>query len=398
MRRFIFYTLLQGLILFLLSCAGEKKDVSYQIPADVNIRECSLVSSEGGEHFAFINESAEGEQLVYDGKKGEVYTVIEAISMSPNGTNYAYLAVNGKSEIILKNEKEIARYDEGTVIRQGNRKTLQLLGDGSLIYTKRAPKKMKKVMKDGKPIDNSPYSTMPEVSKDGKHLLYWAVDGTGDFLVFDGKRKKIDGIPLFLSISGDGAHYGAVLSNGKDKNSVVIDGDEKLTFDSRLPVEQFILSEKGTHYILLQNDLATGGFTVKFDDKIIIVAGKVFRNSFAFSMDDRHYGFVMVKPDAKKVRIVLDGDEIPSFDPDYSNINECFTEGRKLVFDPTGEHLLYVAGAGTYQIVALDQKVQCRFDLYNTVIYEPFFSKDKEVCFLILDKIKKEIIMVSKGI
>ncbi len=399
MKKIIAYTFLVGLCFSLLSCGGEKKEVLYQIPADIKIKECSPIFSQDCEHFAAIKEEMEGEAVIYDGEVGKVYTAIDAISLSPSGKNFAYLAVDGKNEVIVKDGKEIAKYSYKTVIKsEDRRKTLQFLDDGSLIFTKKEPKKMKKVIKDGKPIDGSPYSAKPEVSKDGKHLLYWVVDGTGDFLVFDGKRHKIDGLPLFLSISGDGEHYGAVVSNGKTKKSVIVDGKKKTTLDSKNPVEYFLLSEKGDHFIVLQRDITTNEIKVKFDGVVVAVANKVFTNSVAFSKDDLHYAFIMIKPRVKRASIVLDGEEIPSFDPDFSTINECFGEGRSLVFSPDDEHLLYVAGTGTNQILAFDQKVFLRFDLYNTVIYQPFFSPEGDVICFFMDKLNKQLAKIKKEI
>ncbi len=387
------------LIFAIFSCSREVKEVIYQIPIDTNVKECSIIFSQNANHFAFIKEVTEGEAVVYDGNEGKVYTSIEVVSLSPNGENLAFLALDKKKEVIVKNGNEIARYNYMTVVRREDiNKTLQFLNDSELIYTKKEAKKMKKVIKDGKPIGSSPYSSKPEVGRDGTRLLYWLVDGTGDFLVFDGKRQKIAGIPLFLSISGDGEHYGAIVRNGKNKNSIIIDGDKKFAFDSKDTPIHFTLSEKGKHYCVSQRDAQTNEIKIKFDGEVVSVAKRIFKNTFAFSNDDLHYAFIIVKPHEQKARIFTDGKEMVSFDPDYSNINECFREGRSPIFSPKDNRLLYAAGTGTNQILALDQKIQLRFDLYNNHICHFFFSSDHEMSCLFFDKVKKQIVKITKNI
>ncbi len=397
MKKLISYMFCIVVIAILFSCAGEKKDVLYQIPLETKVKECSIIFSLDGEHFAFIKEGTEGEAVIYNGNTDKTYLIIDALCLSPSGTHYAYLATDGKSEIVVKDGEEIAHYKSKTIIRRDKEfKTIQLLNDGSVIYTKKETKNMKKVYKNNKPIDASPYSSMPEVSKNGNHLLFWSIDGTGDHLVFDGKKKKIKDIPLFLAISGDGKHYGAIIREGKNKNAVLIDGAVKISFDSKNTVVLFALSEKGEHYVLVQSDRASGDLKIKYDGVIVYSASDVFTHSISFSDDDLHYALVIFKPPMNRAGLLLDGKEIPSFDPNFSTINECFKEGRPLVFDPTGTHLLYIAGSGTNQIVALDQKVQIRFDLYNTEVYQQYFSSEKEISCLIHDKINKQIVRVRK--
>jgi hypothetical protein len=397
MKKFLLFSCIIGFAIILLSCAGEKKEVLFQIPLDCKVKDCSVVFGKNGEHFSFVKENPEGEAVIFDGKTGENYLSIEVLTLSPDGNHCAYIANDGKKEYIIKDGEEIATYPYKTVVRSdAEGKTIQFFSNGNLIYTKREAKKMKKVMKDGKPIDSSPYSAKPRVSRDGNHLLYWIVDGTGDYLVLDGKKNKIKGFPLYHDISGDGMHYGAVLEISKTKNSVMIDGEKIIELDAKDPVIDFYLSEKGEHFIALQKDLSANEIKVKYDGSIVAVVNKVFLSSIAFSQDDLHYAFTMLKTPQATSKIVLDGKEITSFDTDYSNVNECFGSGRKLVFSPSGTNLLYMAGSGTNQILALDQKAQIRFDLYNTVVFSHYFSGEKEISCLCLDKVNKQLQRVTK--
>jgi hypothetical protein len=236
------------------------------------------------------------------------------------------------------------------------------------------------------------------VGENGKHLLYWAVDGTGDFLVFDGKRTKIKDVPFALSISGDGNHYGAVVRSGTSNNKVFIDGEEKVSFDIKNPVLFFCLSRTGAHFFMTQKDPTAGDIKIKYDGTIVGTADGVLSNSVAFSNDDLHYAAVILKPPFGDATILLDGEEIVCFDPNFPTLNDCYPEGRPLTFDPTGSHILYAAGDGTYQVVALDQKTQMRFDLYNTELYQIFFSQDKEISCFCFDKINRNLLKVSKTI
>jgi hypothetical protein len=386
-------------VLLLASCAGEQKTVIGEIPLAVKVKKCSVQVSQNGEHFIYVKEQPEGEAVVYDGIEGPLFLSIEMVSLNADGSHFAYLAYDGKKEYVYKNGKEIAKYDYKSIIRrEPESKSLQVLADGSVIYTKKEPKKYKKVYKDAKPIDAAPFSSLVEVSKDGNHILYWAVDGMGDFLVFDGKRNKIKDVPFALSISGDGNHYGAVVRSGKSKNKVFIDGKEKVAFDIKNPVLFFCLSHTGVHFFMTQKDVSAGDIKLKYDGTIVGTADGVLNNSIAFSSDDNHYAVVILKPPFGDATILLDGQEILCFDPNFPTINDCYPEGRPLTFDPTGTHILYVAGDGTYQVVALDQKTQMRFDLYNTELYQIFYSDDKEISCFCFDKINRNLLKVSKAI
>jgi hypothetical protein len=396
MKKLFIYSILVCFMFVLLSCSAEKKEVLYQIPPDLNIKECSVIFSNDHQHFAFIKEQNGEEAVVHDGTDGRLFTTIEGIALSPDGKSCAYLGVDENNDIIIKDGKEIAKYKKETVVRwEDRRKNIQFLEDGSCIYTIKESKKMKKIMKGGKPIDKSPFSSKPEVSRDGKHLLYWGIDPKGDYIVFDGKKSRVKGLPLLLSLSGNGEHYGLVVKEAKHKNNVIIDGKKELTFDSEKPVEQFILSNKGSHFILVQRDTEQNDLKIKYDGTIVAIAKRVYSNSFAFSSDDNHYAFLMIKPGEKKTGIFFDGEMIPSFDPDYSNINDCYNQGRKLVFSPDNEHILYAAGTGSNQVLAIDNKIYLRFDLYKKVMYQPFFSAEKELSSMLLDKVNKQLIKVS---
>lgn len=396
MKKLFIYSILLCFMFVLLSCSAVKREVLYQISQEVNIKDCSVIFSKDFQHYAFIKEQNGDEAVVHDGTDGQLFTTIEGISISPDGKSCAYLVVDDKNDIIIKDGEEIAKYKKETVVRwDDEKKNIQFLEDGSCIYTIKTSKKMKKIMKDGKPIDKSPFSSKPEVSKDGKHLLYWGIDPKGDYIVFDGKKNRVNGLPLLLSLSSDGKHFGVVVKEARHKNNVIIDGKNELTFDSEKPVEQFILSSKGGHFILVQRDTKQNDFKVKYDGTIVAVAKRVYRNSFAFSNDDNHYAFLMIKPKEKKTGLFFDGEVIPSFDPDYSNINDCYSEGRKLVFSPDNKHILYAAGTGSNQVLAVDNKIYLRFDLYKMVMYQPFFSGEKEISSMFLDKVNKQLIKVS---
>ncbi len=398
MKNCLFCLLLLGISLSISSCSRESKEVLYKIPAGTNVKECSIVFSNYAPHLAYVEEKTEGEAVVYDEKSDKTYPAIDVLSLSSDGNHFAYIALLGKKEIVVKDGNTIATYPYKTIIREDDTpKSLQFLNDGSLIYTTRVTEKMNKIMKDAKPIDKSPYSAKPKVSIDGNHLLYWVVDGTGDFLVFDGKRQRISNMPLFTSISGDGEHYGAVTRNG-NKMKVIIDGNETTTIESKNAITYFVLSHKGKHFIALQDDPSANQIKIKYDGEVVSVALKVFTNSIAFSNDDLHYAFTIMKANVKKAIIVLDGKEIQSYDPNFSRINDCFNQGRKLVFSPDGEHILYVAGTGTNQILALDQKIIMRLNLYNAEILKTFFSSAKDVNCMFLDKIKKQIVKSTKTV
>jgi hypothetical protein len=393
-----FSLVLFGLVL-LVSCTGEMKDIMGEIPLSVKPKECSIKISQNGEHFLYVKEQPEGESVVYDGAEGPLFLSIEIVSLNSDGTHYAYLAYDGKKEFLFKDAKEIANYDYKSIVRRDvESKTLQMRAAGNVVYTKKEPNKYKRVYQDGNPIDKSPFSALPEVSRDGTHLLYWAVDGAGDFLVFDGKRNKIKDVPFALSISGDGNHYGAVVRSGKSTNKVLIDGDEKLSFDMTNPVLLFRLSNTGSHYLMCQKDVTAGDVKIKYDGTIIATAENILSNSVAFSADDLHYAIVILKPPFGDATILLDAQEIVCFDPNFPGINNCYPEGRPLVFDPSGNHLLYAAGDGTYQIVALDQKTQMRFDLYNTELYQIFYSGEKEISCFCFNKVNRHLLKVSKAI
>ncbi len=399
MKKLSVSAFLLTVIVLLSSCTGEKKTVIGEIPLAVKVKNCSIQVSQNGEHFIYVKEQPEGEAVVHDGEEGALFLTIEMVSLNPDGSHFAYIAYDGKKEFLFKDGKEIAKYDYQSIIRrEPESKTLQMLADGSVIYTKKEPKKYKKVYKDGKPIDSAPFSSLPEVSKDGNHLLYWAVDGTGDFLVFDGKRNKIKDVPFALSISGDGNHYGAVVRSGTSKNKVFIDGKEKIAFDIQNPVLFFCLSRTGTHFFMVQKDAVAHDIKIKYDGTIVATADDLFNNSVAFSNDDLHYAVVVLKPPFGDATILLDGQEIVCFDPNFPSINDCYPEGRPLTFDATGTHILYVAGDGTYQVVALDQKTQMRFDLYNRELFQTFFSEEKEISCFCFDKINRNLLKVSKAI
>lgn len=399
MKKLLLSFLLLNTIALLISCSGEKKTTIGEIPLAVKVKNCSIQVSGNGEHSIYVREQPEGESVVYNGKEGSLFLSIEMVALNPDGSHFAYLAYDGKKEYLYKDGEEIATYDYKSIVRrEPEAKSLQMLADGSVLYTKKEPKKYKKVYRDGKPIDDAPFSSLVEVSTDGNHLLYWAVDGTGDFLVFDGKRSRIKDVPFALSISGDGNHYGAVVRSGKTKNKVLIDGEEKVAFDIKNPVLFFCLSRTGAHFFMTQNDVAAGDIKMKYDGIIVGSAEGVLSNSIAFSNDDLHYAVIILKPPFGDATILLDGKEIVCFDPNFPTINDCYPGGRPLVFDPTGAHILYVAGDGTYQVVALDQKTQMRFDLYNTELYQVFFSGEKEISCFCFDKINRNLLKVSKAI
>jgi len=398
MKHLLSFILTSTMLFPLFSCSEGSKQVLHQIPQGTNIKDCSMVFSNEADHFMFVEEETEGEAVVYDGQKGKTYPAIDVASLSTDGIHFAYIALSGKNEVVVKDGKEIASYAYKTIIRRDNiSKTLQFVSDGSLIYTKRESKKMKKIMKDGKVLDKTPYSAKPEVSDNGNHLLYWIVDGTGDFLVFDGKKYSIEGIPLFLSLSGNGEHYGAVIAN-QGKTTVLIDGKEATTIESENPITFFLLSNTGKHFIVLQEDPSVNQIKIKFDGAVVSVAEKVFTNSITFSDDDIHYALTAMKRNINKAIIVIDGKEVQCYDANFFGINECFNEGRKLQFSPDGEKILYVAGTGTNQIVALNQKIIMRLNLYNTEIFTVFFSSKNEINCLFLDKIKNQVVKSTKAI
>lgn len=391
MKRYI-YPFFVIIPLLLFSCSQEHKQTIYQFPEDQNVKPCSVIFSSSGSHFLFVVSEPEGEAVVYDGKKGKTYPSIETTVLSASGEHFAYLATDGEKDIIVKDGGKIGEYNYRTVIRNNDlERTIQILNNGSVIYTQKLSNKIRKVIKDKKPIDTEPFSAKPVVSKDGDHLLYWTLNSKGNFLVLDGKKHKIDGIPLFCDLSENGEHYGAVLNLKKNKEIVNLDGKTKVSFDARNPVTHFYISPLGNHYITTQKDKTTREIKIKFDGTTIALADSIFSGSVSFSNDDQHYGFVILKKGTKRAIIVLDGKEIVSFDPNFSKINDCFKHGRKLIFSPSGTHLLYVAGVGSNQIIAYNQRILFRFDLYNTVIYNPYFSGEKNAGCIFLDKINRKL-------
>ena len=279
------------------------------------------------------------------------------IIFSPDGNHLVYVKVEGKTFIVILDNKIIGNYELPNFVSQ-----LTFSLDGNHFAYEASEEDKHFVVLDGKKQkEYDEQITWLTFSKDGKHLAYATVP-VSSF----GKQKVIlDNEEIgsyenvhYLTFSPDSNHL-AFISDGVEKDILVVDGKEITTHDL---IESFIfLGDNQIAYVTKK-----GSF-----DRVLVVGNKESKTypkitNLTLSLDGKHLAYVAGEIYGEEL-VVLDDKEGKK----YKEIRQ-----NDLVFSPDSQHLAYRATTKEGEdVVVLDDKEGKNYDFSSS---QPIFSPDSQ--------------------
>ena len=247
----------------------------------------------------------EGMWVRLDGKPGKRYNRISQVLFSADGTALAYVARQGREELVVLNDMEGPPFDfvcpETLVLSEREHHVVYLAQSGPKL----------RVVVDGKPQDNGiqPYRSAPVLNGEGSR---WAFAGNhpvsrkSRFVTAGDPALFHDGVdPSSFCFSPNGRWCYAAQDGHSWRR--VINGVKQASFDA-VGID-FIFSPDGKHYAY------TGR---RGPESFLVMEGKEERgiagmvdHTLVFSADSRRLALAVANPD-KSCYILLDGEAGPA--------------------------------------------------------------------------------------
>ncbi|MCD4782861.1 MAG: hypothetical protein K8T10_03410 [Candidatus Eremiobacteraeota bacterium] len=215
--------------------------------------------SRDSKHIAYVAKEGKKEVVVVDGKEEKKYDAIGSNPLfSPDGKTIAYAAREGDKQFIVINGKEGKKYSdlvkESVVIQTNCKREVRVVkerGEEFSICCER----------DDKVLHLTKNAVV--FSPDGSHTVYAAAENGKEFIVVDGEeQKKYDRILTFPVFSSDGKYIAYVVRencrefvvlNGKEMrkfDDVITIGGGRVVFDSPPDSLRYLVRERNNIYLV----------------------------------------------------------------------------------------------------------------------------------------------------
>ena len=309
-------------------------------------------SSQDQRHVAFPVRRNGRWVMSVDGREGQPYEKVFQPAWSSNGQHMAY-AVSGEDGCYV-----ITDGKPGKAYESIHEKYLRFTPQGEVVYDASGANTVFVVRGDreltshefiprAKDID----PTTLRLSPDGTHISYVVIAPGEQRVIIDGKAE-----PPQQVVSGGGVWFSpdgrqSVYAFHKDKKSyLVLNGKQRPeVYEGIAPLGSLLPGESYSPFSPDSRHLVFVAFTLTNERKQCVVFdhqpgkhyGGIGANSIVFSPDSKRWAYYA--KDSAGLRVVLDGEEQPSFDA---------VQKGSLVFSPDSSQFAYIAAReGTHYLV-----------------------------------------------